>query len=291
MRGSLAILVWVSLSLAIGCPLHTDVMEPDDDHTGGTDDDDTGGTDDDDTSPDWPHVPPLEVDHPIPAFPDGPCADYQGIASLGDIWSTPRGDENLELLALSLEPDRLVASDGMYERVVRDVGAIRALDPDLADIAYRPYDDARSLIFQASDTVMEEMASGEYDAWDCPNLFYAATAIETHSFSVSVRFKGVYRMSRLVGEYEDMPSVEYVGRNGMMGDGPTICASFEGELVHYVFDDAWGDCPAGCIAHDYTHYTVDADGAVTLSGEWDNSGDDPAPEWVSVCDYDPARWG
>ena len=82
-----------------------------------------------------------------------------------------------------------------------------------------------------------------------------------------------------------------MGLSGQWGAGPTICAARDGDLIHYVFDDASGDCPAGCIHHDYTHYTADADGEVTWSGEWASDDLEPPPEWVEICEVTPEDLG
>jgi hypothetical protein len=42
-----------------------------------------------------------------------------------------------------------------------------------------------------------------------------------------------------------------------------------------VFDQASGDCPAGCIDHKYTHFTTSIAGEVTNLGE-------PTPEALSL---------
>src|SRR6187402_2787929 len=47
------------------------------------------------------------------------------------IASTPRADTNLELLALRLSSG-VVAEQAIYDRVVRDVAAIREADPSLS---------------------------------------------------------------------------------------------------------------------------------------------------------------
>ncbi len=285
MRRTWTVVVWSALALVFGCPTHTEVMgDPGDDPDGPPD---GPADDDDDTTLDEPDVPPLPVDHAIPAFPPGPCEDYEGVVSFAEIWSTPRENPALERLALSLEPQRLVVSDATYERVVADVTAIRAQEPDLEHIEYLPLHDGERLFLHAEEDVRARMVSGEYDAWACPNLYYVVTQIADINLAVVVRFKGAYNMHLLEQIYAPMPDVEWVQSNTAVGDGPTICTEQDGDLMHYVFDDASGDCPAGCIDHEFTYYTVDGGGAVTRIGEWATSSEDPEPAWVSLCDYDP----
>ena len=61
------------------------------------------------------------------------------LGSVEQLAQTPRADFNLELLALSLEPGNITASQALYDRVVADVTAMRRLAPELADVDFLPH--------------------------------------------------------------------------------------------------------------------------------------------------------
>ena len=97
---------------------------------------------------------------------------------------------------------------------------------------------------------------------------------------VYFKMKGSYSTLLLAEEYGKLPGVTHSEGNGFGGDGPTICATKGPTTWHYVFDDASGDCPAGCIDHAYRHFTTEPDGAVMDLGSWDSKGGTPRPEWA-----------
>ena len=123
--------------------------------------------------------------------------------------------------------------------------------------------------------------AGTYTAWDCPNDLYVDLSISVESWAVVLELKGIYNVAPLAAEYGALPGVQWAEPNGVFGDGPTICGTIDGETYHYVFDNASGDCPAGCISHAYTYYTTQIGSAPQLQGTWDNSSSTPAPAWVA----------
>jgi hypothetical protein len=109
--------------LALGCGAVPDTGAP------------GAGSSADPMNPEWRYTTPLSLFQVCP----GPLGDPE------DLVATPRAQENLEFLALVVEPDAVVASQANYERVVADVAAIRALVPDLASIEYRPSHDGKNV--------------------------------------------------------------------------------------------------------------------------------------------------
>lgn len=217
----------------------------------------------------------------------GACGDV-GHGTEAEIAATPRAEPNLELLALSLS-DGLTADQAIYERVVRDVGAIREGHPDVADIAYFPPHDGKGLLLTTTSEAADRIEAGDYVAeWDCLNEHYEMQSVMVEPLGMSDAFvllqlDGLYDLTILAPDYAGLPGVDGAGPNLAGGDGPTICAEIDGETYHYVFDDAGGDCPAGCTTHDYTYFTVAADGTIERVGSWSNDSAEARPDWVDIC--------
>ncbi len=196
------------------------------------------------------------------------CPD--GVPSADEVAQTPRADQNLELLALKLTTG-VVAEQADYDRVVRDMAAIRAQNPDLADIDFYSSIDGKSLLLEVSPDTAKVMLAGSYHAWDCLNQRYVAeniSGLQTSSVTaMSVVLKGIYDTDRVAAQYALLPDVMYAQTGGYSGgDGPTICLTREDTLWHYVLDRAGGDCASGCNTHEYHHFTTTADGTLASLG-------------------------
>ena len=196
------------------------------------------------------------------------------LASDAEFAETPRADTNLELLALQLSPGRLIADQTIYDRVVRDVTAIRKADPSIADISFWASTDGRGIFLEGiDDEAFAEMQLGTYD-WDCLNFTYRMTELQLSkpdprfsNFAV-ITLKGIYDIPQLLPLYAELKGISRAGQNyGGGGDGPTICVTPSATVWHYVFDRAGGDCPAGCTTHEYHHFSTTLAGAVTSLGD------------------------
>lgn len=211
----------------------------------------------------------------------GCVVDLDGV----DVTQTPRADINLELMALKFS-SQFVADQATYDRFVRDVGAIRTTDPSVASIQYTAPDDGRQLLLSIDSDTLHAMQAGEYHAWDCLNqsLGLVHTSFDEFSSSGSalLTLKGIYDLDKLLPRYDALPGVNGSGPNSVSVDGPTICVTQEGDRWHYVFDQASGDCIAGCIEHSYTHFETDAAGAVTALGAL-SAGDRAAYASAEAC--------
>jgi len=195
-----------------------------------------------------------------------------GLPSATEIASTPRADQNLELLALRVSGG-IIADQAIYDRVERDVGTIRALEPRVGGIQYFPRSDGKSMELTPDAPIYSAMRAGQYRDWDCLNQTYVVSntqfldASPPFQSNVLLTLKGIYDIEAVTAQYGALAGVkaEYGGPSG--GDGPTICLTRESDLWHYVFDQAGGDCPAGCTEHTYYHFSTTAAGAVASLGE------------------------
>jgi hypothetical protein len=162
----------------------------------------------------------------------------------------PKENEEAELAALCLSGE-LVASDSLYNQILSDLAAIRAAFGDTFEVVVR--------------------VSGEYHAWDDLNKYYQITTIRTSltpAYGAAVLyFHGRLHPYRLGGVYRGLPGVTYTEPNGLIGDSPNIYLRQTGRAITYLFRDAWGDCPSGCIDSEYWYFAVE-DGQPVFLDHW-----------------------
>ncbi len=230
---------------------------------------------------------------PDAGAPDGDAREAAGdcppaLASAAELAVTPRADVNLELLALKVSPGKLVAEEAAYQRVVRDVAAIRAKAPALAKISFFTYRDGMRITLTVPVDTATQMEKGTYHAWDCLNDTYGAVLPAEYirignapEVYVSLKTEGIYAVQLLAAEYARLPGVMHVDDITLGGDGPTICLTGGASTWHYLFDEASGDCPAGCIDHAYRHFTTEPDGTIAELDGWNTKQGTPRPTWVT----------
>lgn len=221
------------------------------------------------------------------------CGD--DLATDEELALTPRDDLNLEQLAI-VATGRVLAGQEQYDRVVRDVDAIREARPDLQEIGFLPAF-GEEIIVRADETTIAEMEASRYEAWDCLNRRFGVTEMTFGTDGagtpdrVRLELDGVYYTPLLAERYAELPNVLQASSEGVIGDGSTICVTSGESDWHYVVDEGSGDCPLGCIDHDYSYFVTASDGTVTPSGSWTNRSGDPAPSWVTQYVTDQACHG
>lgn len=290
------------VALATACVIESDDDDDDaaddaattgvDDDDGDDDDgDDVGTTGDDDTGGDT-DATAGETGTDTGADTGGTdtggaatCEDYEGAATPDQVAMTPREDEEAELLTLEAT-EQVVAPEATYLRVLTDLDAIRELAPDLEEITARASYDPSALLLEVDDATADLIQDGTYDAWECPNTLYRVSEIDTELLPalpfVVLTFEGRFYIPALVPDYTELEGVISAEPDGVVGDGNDVCLSIEGETHTYVFDEASGDCPAGCIDHTYWGFEVDPEGNVTALGMFSN--EDVEPGWFADLD-------
>lgn len=213
--------------------------------------------------------------------PGTDCSAYVGQGTQADLDATPRARPDLEQLAISLDGG-FTADAATYGRLLADTDAMGGLQASVDGIGYRAGYPGDRLLLGADATTLSAMQGGTYADWDCPNDWYGLNDTEFHSSFVLLEFPGTFDIEGLATEYAALPGVQYAEPDYLIGDGPSFCVTRDASTWHYVFDDASGDCPAGCIDHVYRYFVSEADGTVTYMGSWSNSA--PAstrPSWVT----------
>jgi hypothetical protein len=197
----------------------------------------------------------------------GPCDDLDALATPAETALTPRADAVVERLALRAT-DRIVAPRDVYERVERDLAAIRQGHAAVAAIMPFPRADASGISMEFDDDTLDDVVAGTYTAWDCLNELYGFTGTTppTAGGTVRVTFAGRFDPSLLAGEYANLEGVAAAWESVTLGDGDDISLDVEGDTYHWVFSTGSGDCPAGCINHDYWGFTTNVRGGVSYHG-------------------------
>ena len=117
----------------------------------------------------------------------------------------PASVVNLELLALRLSPGPYV-DNAVYERVGRDVKAIRALDTRVESVGYWPRYDGQSLRISFVPGTLERAKWGSYVDWNCINSFIGAkVADRSQDGYLEVQFRRGYKTEVISKVYEQLP--------------------------------------------------------------------------------------
>ncbi len=212
-----------------------------------------------------------------------PCSP---LASPEEIASTPRADEDLELLAMT-QSSGLVVSQDEYDRVVEDLVTIRELVPELASIRYAAPWDGKSLWLAFDEATTEKVSAGDYRGWDCLNESYGFRKLEEDPMPLfTLRLKGIYDMPRLAEQYASLPGVE--SATAVTEDpAPTgvddgLCLLAIDTEYRYVFwreeqsvDDP-GQPPS--VTYRYWGFASQSIGDVGVLGTWESA--DEQPPWV-----------
>lgn len=196
----------------------------------------------------------------------------------------PKENEEAEFAALCLSGD-MVAPDGLYDQILNDLAVIRTTFGDTFEavvrVKFRPPWIAGCLIIGLDDTTAQQVVGGEYHAWDRFNERYQVTRIRTSltpAFGAAVLyFQGRLHPYRLGDVYGCLPGVTFTEPNHVIGDSPNIYLNQTGHAITYLFRDAWGDCPSGCIYSEYWYFLVE-EGQPTFLDHWGSHRDTEQPE-------------
>lgn len=159
-----------------------------------------------------------------------------------------------QMLAIEVS-GQLRPPEELANQIDNDLAVTRFTFPSIAFIYYRyPYS-PDELIVGLTDAAMVQYQSGQYHALDALNLEYGVINIRSGSRYIILTFNQVYNIPMLADIYEQAnpEGVRYAEPNYTIGDGSTIIAN----PPFYTFVNAWGDCPAGCIYHDYYYFLVE----------------------------------
>ncbi len=172
--------------------------------------------------------------------------------------------QEVEAQMLAIEAaNSVVAAPELSARIERDLGAIRLAFPATEHIRARPRWEPTSLLVGIEPAVREKVLARTYGHWDAANRAYEIREIDTRMLQsgdlgiVILRFAQAINAPKIANEYAALTGISYAEPDTAAGDGPDICLVQHGSTNIYVFDDASGDCPSGCIEHTYTAYSTE----------------------------------
>jgi hypothetical protein len=212
---------------------------------------------------------------PAPA----PAACPGALGTPEEIAATPRSDAEAEFLALALG-DRVTADPATYARASVELARIRAMAPDIAELRVRGRDGERIQLVVEDGTPIDAQT---YHEWDCLNAHYGLVAVqgsEQSPFATfpSVKLKGRYATDLVACAYARLPHIANAEAAGYW-DSANIFAFAEGDVFHYVFDAATGDCFVGCATHVASHFVSDENGTITRLPTYSSTSGEDEPDW------------
>lgn len=224
-------------------------------------------------------------------FPSSPCSGIMWgievlqseIVVVGVEHIENRENEEAELMAMFLS-GKIIAPDDLYSLVEHDLKLIRstyAMDYDFLDIIHFRLPWAPGcILIKVDNSTAQDIMNDEYHEWDCLNESFGIRSIEKIlEYAKLVVLTSQYRINPiyLKEAYQNLPGVEYVSLNGIIGDGSKIYPRMVNDKMTYLFYRGNGDCPAGCTEKFYIYFEVKDDN-VCLIGEYDSSNPE-RPEW------------
>ncbi|MFQ6069858.1 MAG: hypothetical protein ACE5LC_04950 [Candidatus Aminicenantales bacterium] len=177
-----------------------------------------------------------------------------------DLELTPDDYEEAELMSLCLSGE-LRAPDDLSEKVLLSLASVRSAFGDefetINDLKFHSPWEPGCIIIGFDTETEKKVANGEYHAWDDLNAEYQVTRIELFRFGGAVLyFKDKLHPRRLAELYSVLPGVKYVEPNTFGGDFPNVYPRLTANGITYLFRNAWGDCPAGCIYSEFWYFFV-----------------------------------
>jgi hypothetical protein len=208
------------------------------------------------------------------------CAKLPGTAE--QLARTPRADANLESLALNLS-EGITADDDIYRRLVRDIAAIRTVDPRMRTITYAAPDNGMLLVGPASSTRLL-VKSGLHTEWDCLNHHFRVTGITFQSDFAILQFNGMYNLNRLGELYAGLKGFRYASPDAQLhlGNPASIYVMPDPNGWRYVFGGAQ-TCGSNDIECGFYYFVVSPDGIVKHVEAWQtppNNMPELEPYWL-----------
>jgi hypothetical protein len=205
-----------------------------------------------------------------------------------EILKSPRENKEAEEIALCLS-DKLVAPENLYRTVLNHLTVIRAeygdSIPQLKEITLRPNWVIGELLIMLTLEAREEVRRGEYHDLDFLNAHLKLAQMDTSSLGfvgyVRLIFEARLHPVHLMDLYNPVASIRYAQPNYWYGDRSNIYTSFSETGITYLFREAWGDCPSGCIYERFWCFEATHSG-ISYIGSWDPALESE-PDWWGKC--------
>lgn len=206
---------------------------------------------------------------------------------------SPRDDEEAERMAAFR--GEVTADDRVYTAIRDDLAAIREAYGDevtnsgrpLRTVTFRLPWAPRELLLTFDAATADAVAKGTYHGWDALNgaLGVKSTEIVTAfpDFVVRLRFAPEVNVCALVPVYFNLPGLAAPPRLSRRdGDGPNIYAGPTDDGFTYLVEEAWGDCPSGCL-HSDDWFFESVNGEIVFRGRYNPETEVIPPVWWSTA--------
>ena len=211
------------------------------------------------------------------------------------IAQTPRADEEAEMAALWLSQE-LVAPESLYVEIRDALKSVRRQYkdsiPELSRIVFdHPW--SEKLILPYLDSIgIANYRMGNHLEIDSLTELLNGEVLDTTcrtwngSFIVTIKFPGCLNIDTVGNMYLELASVPAINHYWRFGGWPTVYPWRlpDGRLT-LLFDDAWGDCLAGCAYSNLWYFRIDGD-SIEYVGNYLADGTMTAPDW-----WDEAKAG
>jgi len=219
---------------------------------------------------------------PISASPELGCEIPATLPPGGltavDTSVTPRANRHAEILAMEASAE-LVAPTALYRRVVNELAVLRSYGWTQEPFGCGP---ATEVLVGMTETGMQQVANGEYTAWNDYNTALRMTQMTQKFYGYKLTFGGVYNHAAVAQAYAALPEVRYAEPNGYFGGSVDVCLERFGDALDthvYIYMYGSGDCQAGCINRTYYGFVTDLTGAMEYLGRYDSGRAEP--DWFT----------
>lgn len=209
-------------------------------------------------------------------------ADYGGEKTVKYI-EFGRENAEAELAALWLSGE-LQAPEELYQSIKDDLSEIRAMYADsLAqlEIEFAPPWAPSQVLVGLTESGVQKLRSGDFPEFEELNSLFHLAELDTKlnwAAPVAVlTFEGRQHPARIAAPYAFLNDVSYAEPNGFSGDWSNVYPWRLSDGMSYLWREAWGDCPAGCINSRFWYFRVTGSG-IEYVGTY-RLGDDPEPPW------------
>ncbi|MDE0390646.1 MAG: hypothetical protein OXI57_01085 [Rhodospirillales bacterium] len=214
----------------------------------------------------------------VAATPAAPAHAGDAVAAYASPWASAAAEARaLADRILQRESDDLLL-DGKRQRALgheiqQALSLIRRTHPAMADVSVREGRRRGTLVLGLEGALRDAVFAAWGDerapappgtghaVFDALNRGLGLQAVQPFSAldSVVLYLHERANIAAAILMYGAIDGVAYVEPDASLGDGPDIEAVKEQGRWYFVFRQAWGDCPSGCINEAFAFFTV-ADG-------------------------------
>jgi hypothetical protein len=193
------------------------------------------------------------------------CLFSLSFATMATVNNYPDAPE-AQVIALESSGE-LLAPEALVARIEKDLAAIRAHTPAVAEVHHtQKWQPGKLMIHDVTPESLERINKSPYGPVESKAIFQDKIFLVT--------FKKPYNPEKLAEVLKRDFGIENARPDGIIGGSSSITLTSDPSGKNtYVIMKGWGDCFSGCINKHFWTFTVGVDqSSVTLDSE---SGDDP----------------